>query len=683
MSVFEGPKGEPVLKESCRLPEFPMDAAELEQRLVRLPAQSSDPLRRFVEQIPAEILDPARTVAEGIAPGTPTTHGSKTLREFAALKEREKNGTLHKNEAEYFRYGTPATRQLEESLALQHGGESALTFISDQAAKSAVIESLLPVSKEASHFIVAAGADKATRLKLDRLVKRGRVELTEVPREELSDVGRYLKPNTKAVILENVSDAKLGAISVPQVRNAILSGGSTALIVVDQTASVVVDANPLEDGADLLLPAVSRYYSDGTDRVTGVVVGRANLVLPVRDHRSQHGTISHDIDCYGVARGLAVEGFGVEASSCRGSEFPRRDSRHSKALNGTQITARTEKTLGRLDGGEAVVFRSRMAAISAVIDAILPIDGSVAHIIVPEQGYRQTWNILDRLQKQGRVELSVVPMDGFNDIQKLLKPNTAGVFFETPSNPFLRVIDVQEVRNQVDRAGSNALVIVDHTFAGPLNQQPLSQGAHLVVPSLTKYVTGSNQAGAGGVVGHGELIRRVRALRALHGTIAHDADCLRIDQGIATLKERTERNNENGLHVAELLAGHPLVRQLWYPGHPSHPDYSVAQKQMAGYGGVVSFRLGARDFHDIAAFVDAFIAASPEGTYIAPSFGGNTPLVSAVAVVSHFQQTPAERAARGIPDDLMRIALGTQSKESLTKAFEAGFAALAVRQGLN
>jgi cystathionine beta-lyase/cystathionine gamma-synthase len=93
--------------------------------------------------------------------------------------------------------------------------------------------------------------------------------------------------------------------------------------------------------------------------------------------------------------------------------------------------------------------------------------------------------------------------------------------------------------------------------------------------------------------------------------------------------------------------------------------------------------LGARDFHDIAAFVDAFIAASPEGTYIAPSFGGNTPLVSAVAVVSHFQQTPAERAARGIPDDLMRIALGTQSKESLTKAFEAGFAALAARQGLN
>lgn len=682
MSVFEGPRGDPVLKGSCRLPEFPIDPAELERRLVRPPASSTDPLRQFVEQIPAEILDPSRTVAEGIAASTPTTHGSKTLREFAALKEREKNGTLHKNEAEYFRYGTPATRQLEEALATRFGGEFALTFISDQAAKSAVIESLLPVSDEVSHFIVTTGADKATRLKLDRLAKRGRVELTEVSRGELSNVGRYVKANTRAVIVENVSNAKLGEISVPAVKSALIGAGSNALLVVDQTASVEKDIRPIAGGTDLLLPAVSQYYSDGTDRVTGAVVGSAKLLLPVRDYRSQHGTISHDIDCYGVARGLAVEGLGVEANSSHGSEFTRRDLRHSKALSGSPVTSRTEKTLGRLDGGEAVVFRSGMAAISAVIDAILPIDGSLAHIIVPEQGYRQTWNILDRLHKQGRVELSVVPMDGFHDIQRLLKPNTVGVFFETPSNPFLRVIDVREVRNQVDRAASNALVIVDHTFAGPLNQRPLSQGAHLVVPSLTKYVTGSNQVGAGGVVGHGELIRRVRALRALHGTIAHDVDCLGIDQGIFTLKERTERNNENGLHVAELLAGHPLVRQLWYPGHPSHPDYSIAQKQMAGCGGVVSFRLGARDFHDMAAFVDAFIAASPEGTYIAPSFGGNTPLVSAVAVVSHFQQTPAERAARGIPDDLIRVALGTQSKESLTKAFEAGFSALAVRQGL-
>jgi cystathionine gamma-synthase len=344
---------------------------------------------------------------------------------------------------------------------------------------------------------------------------------------------------------------------------------------------------------------------------------------------------------------------------------------------GTPITRRVESALAYLEGGEsAALFRSGMAAISAVIDSVLPLSREVGHIIVGTEGYRQTRNILDRMVKRGQVELSVIPMNAFTDVERYLKPNTKAVFFETPSNPYLRVIDVALVKEQIRAKGSEALVIVDHTFASPVNQKPLLQGADLVVPSLTKYVSGNNQVGAGAVIGRADLVLAAREVRGQHGTIAHDIDCLGVEAGLVTLKERVEQSNRNGLHVATLLSRNPNVLEMWYPGHPSHGDYAVACKQMSGFGGVLSFRIRARDFKDIEAFTDAFIAASPAGTFIAPSFGGEAPLLSVVTVVSHFQQSPEERMVRGIPNDLIRLSVGTVPEQALTNAFEAGFTAL-------
>ena len=349
---------------------------------------------------------------------------------------------------------------------------------------------------------------------------------------------------------------------------------------------------------------------------------------------------------------------------------------------GTPITRRLEARLAALEGGEAsVVFRSGMAAISSVIDSVLPLTGEVGHIIVGTEGYRQTRNILERMVKRKQVELTVIPMDGFTEVYKHLKPNTVAVFYESISNPYLRVIDVQDVKAQIVAAGSTALNIVDHTFASPINQRPLELGADLVVPSLTKYMSGNNQVGAGAVIGRADLVARVKEVRGQVGNIAHDIDCLGVEVGLETLNERVERANANGVHVANLLTRNPNVLEVWYPGHPTHTDYKTAQAQMSGFGGVISFRIRARDFHDIAAFTDAFIAASSTGTYIAPSFGGEQPLVSVVAIVSHFSQTPAERAARGIPDDLLRLSVGTGSPQALTEAFQAGFLALEARMG--
>lgn len=357
------------------------------------------------------------------------------------------------------------------------------------------------------------------------------------------------------------------------------------------------------------------------------------------------------------------------------------ESEAEYARYGTPITRRVESALAALDGGEmALVFRSGMAAIEKVLDSILPVSREVGHIIVFQEGYRQTNNILARMAARGHVELSMIPLEGFQELHGYIKPNTKAIFFETPSNPFLRTIDVRSVKNQVEEAGSDALVVVDHTFGTPLNQLPLQQGADLVVPSLTKYISGNNQVLAGAVVGRKDLVERIAQLRSQSGNIAHDNDCLGIEEGLTTLRERVERANENGLHVANLLARNPNVLELWYPGHPSHPDYEIAKGQMTGCGGVVSFRLNARDFYDVEAFTDAFIEASPQGAFIAPSFGGEYPLLSAVTVVSHFQQSQQERAARGIAFDLMRLSVGTGNPQQLTDALAAGFAALESRK---
>ncbi len=350
---------------------------------------------------------------------------------------------------------------------------------------------------------------------------------------------------------------------------------------------------------------------------------------------------------------------------------------------GTPISRRVESALAELDCGEAaVIFRSGMAAIWTLIDTLMPLSREVAHFIVGREGYKQTRNILDRLKLRGHVELTEIPMDSFGSLEHLIQPNTKAIFFETPSNPFLKVIDVERVAAQVKSARSDALVVVDHTFANPLNQKPLLQGADVVVPSLTKYIGGDNRTAAGAVIGRSEIVDRVRELRSQVGNIVAEGDCLRVEQGLETLEERNKLSNRNALLAAQILEAHPMVRQVFYPGLPSHADHAVALRQMpGGFGGVVSFQLCSRDFHDVAAFIDTFLRVAPKGSFIGPSFGGEYPLISSVPIVSHFRQTPEERAQRGIPDDLVRLSVGTIPPEWLEEALRAGLLALADRRG--
>ena len=370
-----------------------------------------------------------------------------------------------------------------------------------------------------------------------------------------------------------------------------------------------------------------------------------------------------------------LEEFGVLKLRENAKTFGPDESEYSRYR--TPITSRLEKQLADLDAGEAaLVFSSGMAAIDTVIDAILPTQrGKIGHFIVAKEGYRQTTNILERMAERGWIELTQIPTVEFVHVAKFLQPNTSAIIFETPSNPYLRTIDVQNVRHQIDNAKSSALVIVDHTFSSPINQRPLEQGAHLVIPSLTKYVGGKNEAMGGVVIGDNALVDKISQFRGQKGNILSDDHALRFIDSLRTLEERMAIHNRNGQHVSEILERHPLVERVWYPGLPSHPDYEISKKQMSGYGGVVTFTIKANDLSDVAAFSNQLIR-NLNGAFIAPSFGSDNALLSVVTVVSHFSQSSEERAARNIPFNLLRLSVGTGSEEALTAALRAGFDAL-------
>src|SRR5205085_8822250 len=214
---------------------------------------------------------------------------------------------------------------------------------------------------------------------------------------------------------------------------------------------------------------------------------------------------------------------------------------------------------------------------------------------------------------------------------------------ESPTNPYLRVADLRGLAAVRDRfPGVNLLI--DSTFATPVNQRALELGADLVLQSGTKYLAGHNDVLAGAVSGRAPLISAIRDLRGvLGGTLDPHAAYLLL-RGIKTLSLRVERQNRTGLEVARFLEADRRVRRVYYPGLPSHPDHAVAREQMKGFGGVVTFQLDA-DAARTSRFVDACKLAT-----IAPSLGAVETLIEQPALMSYFELTTEQRQAIGISD---------------------------------
>jgi cystathionine gamma-synthase len=322
---------------------------------------------------------------------------------------------------------------------------------------------------------------------------------------------------------------------------------------------------------------------------------------------------------------------------------------------GNPTVAACEARLAALDhGDDAILFASGMAAVTSVLLAMLP---AGAHIVIGDDCYRRTRQFCLTFLKRLGITTSVVPMGDFAALEAAIQPNTRLIVSESPTNPYLRVVDLPRLVEIARRHGIKTLI--DSTFATPINQRPLDFGIDLVVHSATKYLSGHNDLLAGVVVGQAGLLDSLRqSLGVLGGvTDAHTASLL--TRGIKTLALRVERQNQNGQAVAEFLERHSRVSRVWYPGLESHPDHAVAHTQMLGFGGVVSFEVdGSLD--DTSRFIDALHLP-----IIAASLGGVETLVEQPALMSYYELSTAERLAVGIKDNLVRISLGVEDAADL------------------
>jgi cystathionine gamma-synthase len=334
---------------------------------------------------------------------------------------------------------------------------------------------------------------------------------------------------------------------------------------------------------------------------------------------------------------------------------------------GNPTWSAVERKLCELEGGEeAVLFASGMCAATTLFLALLP-RGS--HLVVTSDCYRRTRQFIEQYLTRLDVETTVIDPSDLKQLEEALRPETKLFFTESPTNPYLRVIDVAAAAALCHRHGTQ--LVIDSTLATPINHRALADGADYVIHSATKYLGGHNDLLAGAVVGSAEKVAPVRAaLGVLGGVIDAHAAWLLL-RGLKTLALRMERHNQNGLRVASWLERHPRVRQVWYPGLASHPDHATASRTLKGFGGVVTFELDA-DLEQSFRFTDAC-----ELAYVAPSMGGVETLIEAVALMSFWDRTPEERARLGIKDGLIRLSCGIEDADDILADLERGFAALA------
>lgn len=322
---------------------------------------------------------------------------------------------------------------------------------------------------------------------------------------------------------------------------------------------------------------------------------------------------------------------------------------------GNPTVATVEAKLADLDGGEAAcLFSSGMAAVTSTLLTLL---SAGSHIIMTDDCYRRTRQFVNKFLARYEVEATQVPMGDYEAMEAAVRPNTKVILSESPTNPYLRVLDLEKLVAIAQK--HNLKTVVDSTFATPINQRPLDFGIDFVVHSATKYLGGHNDLLAGVVIGSDYMIGALKETQAMLGDVSDPNTAYLLLRGLKTLELRVQRQNETAAKVAHFLAKHPAVRRVYYPGLASHPDYEVAAAQMAGFGGVVSFELEA-DLETTSNFIDHL-----EIPYIGPSLGGVESLVGQVALVSYYEFSPEERAEIGISDSLVRLAVGIESPDDI------------------
>lgn len=327
---------------------------------------------------------------------------------------------------------------------------------------------------------------------------------------------------------------------------------------------------------------------------------------------------------------------------------------HEYARYGNPTQQECERKLAAIEGAErAVLYSSGMAAVLLVIMTFMKREG---HIIFTGDCYRQTRDFAINFLGKFDVPYSIVDPTA-SAIEEAIRPETNIIFTESPTNPYLRVLDIPAIV-KVARA-HGIMTIIDATLATPYNIRPLAMGIDVVLHSATKYLGGHNDLMAGVALGSAGLMTDLYKMQRMIGATPGPLTCFLLERGLKTFGMRMEHHNAAGLAVAHMLESHPNVEKVWYPGLESHPDYTIAAEQMKGNGSVISFLVKGGD-RETRKFIDAL-----ELFLITPSLGGSESLVTQMWAMSFFDYPEEYRQNIGMVDNLVRLALGLEDVDDL------------------
>jgi cystathionine gamma-synthase len=340
---------------------------------------------------------------------------------------------------------------------------------------------------------------------------------------------------------------------------------------------------------------------------------------------------------------------------------------HIYSRNTNPTTRAFEEKVRALEEGaeKSTSFATGMAAISSTLFAFLKPGDRVVSV---KDTYGGTNKLFLEFLPRAGVEVKLCDTTAPGAVAEEVAKGCDLLYLETPTNPTLKLVDVARLSEAGHEAG--AVVVVDGTFATPINQSPLALGADLVLHSASKYLGGHSDALGGVLCGPGELVRRVYHYREINGAALDPFAAYLLQRGLKTLELRVARHNENAMQVARYLEGHPAVERVFYPGLESHPQHELAKRQMRGFGGMLSFSL-VGGYEAVKAFLPRLQFA-----HRAANLGAVETTVGPPATTSHVESSAKEREAMGIPESLVRYSTGIEHPDDLISDLDGALSAI-------
>jgi len=322
-----------------------------------------------------------------------------------------------------------------------------------------------------------------------------------------------------------------------------------------------------------------------------------------------------------------------------------------------------EKLLAEIEVGKhAFAFSSGMAAINCLTDAL----DKDFHIICSDDVYGGTRRIFDKVKNVNQnIQITYTDFNKEDNWPGLIKNNTKMIWIETPSNPLLKIVDINKIKSEI--SNENIKIICDNTFASPYNQQPLTLGVDVVLHSSTKYLGGHSDLIGGAIIikDDFQLKEKIKYLQNAIGSIPSPFDCYLLIRSIKTLGVRMERHNSNAMFISKFLNNHPKIKTVRYPGLKSDPNHEVAKSQMNGYGGIISIELDT-DLNGTLKFLENI-----EIFTLAESLGGVESLIEHPAIMTHASIDKNIRDELGISDSMVRLSIGIEDPKDLKNALES------------